>query len=214
MAASVASRNEVRFAEMGLRTIDRDLGSEALMRALGSNGGHLAVLPIRWSRWMRQYRGRPPSMLAAFEAAGSDGGDARPAILDDLAAAADADREEILLGYLVGQLAGVLGWASTDRIETDRPFGDLGVDSLLAVDMRNRLETTFRVPLPATLLFDHPSLEALAAYLASAVLAEVGAPPESAGSAEAPAMVSDDLDDLSEEELARRLADQIERLDA
>lgn len=207
MAASVASRNQVRFAEMGLRPIEPELGTTALLRVIEDDGAQVAVLPIRWARWMTQYRGGVPPLLEAYRSASPEGSGARAAILDDLEAASAKDRPAIILDFLVDQLAKVLGWATTDQIETDRPFGDLGVDSLLAVDMRNRLESIFGLPLPATLLFDHPSLDALAAYLAGELRTEEEA------RAAPPTPVPDDLDALSEAELAQRLADTIDALD-
>ncbi len=212
MAASVASRNEVRFAQVGLRAIEPELGQEVLMRVLGGRRSHVAVLPVRWSRWMRQYTGKSPSILDGFNSADAGSTVVRHAILDELNSAAPGDREELLLRFLVEQLAGVLGWASTEQVETDRPFGDLGVDSLLAVDMRNRLESTFGVPLPATLLFDHPNLQALAHHLTSAITFDTSVTDEGDAGPAADEAV-DDLLELSEEELARRIADQIERLD-
>jgi hypothetical protein len=105
----------------------------------------------------------------------------------------------------------VLGFPAGTRVDPRRGFSDLGVDSLLAVDLRNRLGSALDASLPATLLFDHPNLEALVAHLAQTALARLAAPAPAAH-AEPRADAARELAALPEEELARRLAEEIEAL--
>ncbi|MFG7940504.1 SDR family NAD(P)-dependent oxidoreductase [Streptomyces cacaoi] len=62
-------------------------------------------------------------------------------------------------------VAGVLGLGSPDEVHHDRPFAELGFDSLLAVELRNRLSTALGRRLPSTIVFDHPTPRALAEHL-------------------------------------------------
>ncbi|WP_424214049.1 SDR family NAD(P)-dependent oxidoreductase [Streptomyces sp. BI20] len=97
---------------------------------------------------------------------GADGG--RAGRLRALAAA-DRLRE---LAELVGvQVAAVLGHTDPSTVAVDRAFTELGFDSLTAVELRNRLTAETGLKLPASLVFDHPTVTALAAHLDTALSA-------------------------------------------
>ncbi len=61
----------------------------------------------------------------------------------------------------------MLGHADARAIGAERPFKEMGFDSLTAVELRNRLNTATGLSLPATLIFDHPSPSALADLIRS-----------------------------------------------
>jgi Phosphopantetheine attachment site len=102
-------------------------------------------------------------------------------------------------------------------------LSDLGLDSLMAVELRNLLGTSLgtATPLPATLVFDYPTVAAIAAYLGDDVLALDGDARADAAleadSAPAPAAgallhtLLEQLDDLSDEEIDRHLAERTGR---
>jgi acyl transferase domain-containing protein/thioesterase domain-containing protein len=73
--------------------------------------------------------------------------------------------EEFLGTAVRDQVAAVLGHSSGAVIDADQPFTDMGFDSLGAIELRNRLTAAGGVPLPATLIFDHPTPAEVAAHL-------------------------------------------------
>ncbi|MCL9798302.1 acyl carrier protein, partial [Frankia sp. AgKG'84/4] len=91
---------------------------------------------------------------------------AGPSLTERLAALAPAERDELLLDVVRAEAAVVLGHDSPATVGATRAFRDLGLTSLTAVDLRNRLNVATELTLPATLVFDYPTPAAIAEFLA------------------------------------------------
>jgi acyl carrier protein len=75
----------------------------------------------------------------------------------------------MVLDMVKAEVAAVLGHSGGTAVDADRGLFDIGFDSLTAVELRNRLGAAWDVQLPTTVLFDHPTAGALAAYLRSRI---------------------------------------------
>src|SRR5206468_3281343 len=79
-------------------------------------------------------------------------------------------RESTLVRYVAEEATRVLRLPAGRTLDIRQPFSEMGVDSLMAVELRNRLGTAVGRTLPATLIFSYPTVEKLARYLAGEVL--------------------------------------------
>ncbi|MFE3312937.1 type I polyketide synthase [Embleya sp. NPDC059213] len=111
---------------------------------------------------------RGPVRRTASAAAG--GGRVAERFVHDLLALDTPEQERTLIGLVRSQVAAVLGHDDPEAVDVDSPFKSLGFDSLIAVDLRNRLAALTGRRLPATLVFDYPTSAVLAGYLRTELL--------------------------------------------
>nr|CAQ52624.1 type I polyketide synthase, modules 7-8 [Streptomyces violaceoruber] len=173
-----------RMAQGGVRPLSSDEGL-ALLDA-GARAADAALVPVRLDLAALAAQGRDgtlppllrglvrtPSKRTVRAAAGGTGG-AEGGLAERLAGLAAADAERSLLDLVRTHVAAVLGHASADDVEALRTFKEAGFDSLTAVELRNRLTTATGLRLPATLVFDHPTPQALADHLVARLLEQRG----------------------------------------
>jgi SAM-dependent methyltransferase/aryl carrier-like protein len=133
-----------------------------------------------------------------------------------LAEALPADRVPLAVEFVASQVAAVLRVARADSLDSRQPLMDLGLDSLMAVELRSRLALGLGLSrgLPATLVFEHPTIEAIARLLVTMVTQPGGV--SANGSAEASVTTSSgvaaEIAHLSEEEVAALLMKKLESL--
>lgn len=100
-----------------------------------------------------------------------------PSLLKQQLAATSAERRPALLATNIQiLLAQVMGFSTPDLIDPAEPFGDLGMDSLMAVELSSQLQTRLDYPVSQALIFDYPTVNALAAYLIEQVTPLVSEP--------------------------------------
>ncbi len=193
---------EARLRATGMPAMAPDLAIAALQRALDVADTHVAVADVEWDRLIAAtpsldgaaVLGELPDARRAETAAATTGEQDTP-LAQRLAGLSPQEAEDALAGLVSTEVAAALGYSDTAAVEAGRAFRELGFDSLTAVDLRNRLNAATGLRLPVTLVFDYPTVTALARFL----LAESGAG-ETAATAPAgpvPAAVAVDDDPIA-----------------
>jgi acyl transferase domain-containing protein/SAM-dependent methyltransferase len=130
------------------------------------------------------------------------------------------ERTDLLIDFVRGKVARVLRLDPAEPIERRARLMDLGVDSLMAVELRNSLSTGLGLgsrALPATLIFDYPTIEAIAAYVSRDVLAldkpaEAPTPDRATRPAETSSVSAADLAQLSDEAVEAMLLEKLKAM--
>ncbi|MEO0423866.1 MAG: SDR family NAD(P)-dependent oxidoreductase, partial [Pseudomonadota bacterium] len=166
IGAAARKRAGDRLAQAGIREIDPQDGLQALADALGADSSYVAVLPVDWQCFAKHRLAARPFFEDRLRAAlaGTDREEA--GVLASKLATLDAQaRKAALEEHLRSEISAVLGLATAEQVQPRSRLMDLGMDSLMAVELRARLQHSLGVALQTTLLFDHPTVEALVEYL-------------------------------------------------
>ena len=176
MAAAVSQQDHKRWARHGLGVIPADEGVRLLERLLGGSRAQVGVLPIERRKAAAAFAGpdgtRAPAEGQHVEAGGSHAVAAAGAsgFLAEMRALAPARRRNAALAHVREQVGLVLDLDRGFALSPNQGLRELGMDSLMAVELRNRLQAMLGRSLPATLAFDFPTVEALTTYIVAQVL--------------------------------------------
>ncbi|SDI33657.1 Acyl transferase domain-containing protein [Actinokineospora alba] len=172
MSDTLTDADVARMGRSGIAPLTVDQGLDLFDLALVSSDSLLVA--TNWDNAGLRSRaegGVLPSILTGLvrvprRAAGTGAATGGPAALTaKLATLTEAEGARLLSDMVRGHVAAVLAYAGADAVEVDRPFSELGFDSLTAVELRNRLDAETGLRLPATLAFDHPTVAALCEFL-------------------------------------------------
>ena len=181
-AAEQRERIERQRAALGGRWFTPQQGLRALDRLVRQDMTHSVVMSMDWSVFQEAVEDRPPLVEDLLSATPEEGADS-PALAEDLIPrlrqTPAAEREGLLVSFLQQELQAVLRLRSAPSPTVG--FFDLGMDSLMAVELRNRLNRAFADEYVAsnTVVFDFPSIAVLARHLAEELgeIEDAPAPP-------------------------------------
>jgi acyl carrier protein len=204
MAARLDSGDQNLIQGVGIGTIAPLTGLAVLEQLLNQSSAQVAAIPINWWQFISK-----SAKISAFFANFTHNLTKRveqSEFRTQLAAAKTSDRQKLLIEHLCSQLAQVLGYKLANQ-DLQRGFFELGMDSLTAVELRNRLQNSLDYPLPSSLTFDYPTVTVLADYLGKEVLSIEPSTMEPQASDRS--NLSTALDELSESEIEKLLAQEL-----
>jgi len=205
------------LALLGIRSMPPPRALEVMERLLREDATQVVAIPVDWSKYHEFYpSGTEPALLsdlaneeAAGLSQGADSGEKRSAILD----AAPADRPQLLQSYVTEQVARVLG-LSPSQLDIQQPLTNLGLDSLMAVELKNRISADLGVNVPMVKFLQGFSVAQAATQLLEQLTADADGSTEPRPMARARENESDEdllanIDKLSEEQVNSMLAEML-----
>ncbi len=217
MTAVLSSTDVERTQRRGLHSLTTAQSLKALGELLAQNKPQASVLDIDWKKFARSQQGQevarfytdlvqpvqPVQPKAPTQKHGNR-------LVTQLQETPLKQRRLLLINHIRKQAGLVMGLPATLLNDTRQPLNTMGLDSLMAVELRNALGQSINQSLPATLVFDFPTLDALTDYLLNEILEFSDArSPEAAPAVQTTA--ADDLAALSDDEAEALLLAELMR---
>ncbi|MCH8147569.1 MAG: SDR family NAD(P)-dependent oxidoreductase [Planctomycetes bacterium] len=172
MASTVRDSDNRRWATLGIDVMSPQEGLAALEQLLVSDRVQVGAMSIDWQQFIHTFpAGYEPAFLVDLAAETRSvvkpqtERAERSDILRILAQSPVAERKSLLIAQLQRLAADALGLDPSASLDPHKPLTELGLDSLMILELRNSLCKTFDHSLPSTVVFDYPTIDALSEYL-------------------------------------------------
>jgi acyl transferase domain-containing protein/NADPH:quinone reductase-like Zn-dependent oxidoreductase/NAD(P)-dependent dehydrogenase (short-subunit alcohol dehydrogenase family)/ubiquinone/menaquinone biosynthesis C-methylase UbiE len=208
-----------RLRMKGFHPMEPQQGLRVLEHLLWKDGTQVGVMSVDWRQYVESLPPGRKSMLfsrvtskAAVHQPGEPRVRPRPAaLLEQLSQAPSNRRRPLIEAHIREQAIRVLGLSPSFKLDPNRGLATFGMDSLMTIELKNRLQVSVGKPLSSTIVFDHPTVTALAEYLEQNVLPAPG-PKEAAGKpggTDEEGRTITELNQLSDEEAEAMLAEEL-----
>jgi acyl transferase domain-containing protein/acyl carrier protein len=152
-----AARKQVSFPGIGV--ISPEQGITLLEQLISESTAQVGVVPIDWS----QFPSHTPFFADFSESKIQP--KQQSDILQQLTGKRANERQAFLIAYLQAEIGKVLGLPASQLPHPQQGFFDIGMDSLMSIELRNRLESNLGLNIPATAIFEYPTIRALSQYI-------------------------------------------------
>jgi microcystin synthetase protein McyD len=170
MAKGVGATRKAEWQASGVRPMAAFEALNGLSRVLGSEAARVGIMTVDWTRFRRHPTGAALGRFLELMASSQQSeAERRSTLRLGLERAPRGARRSLLLAHVRSEVEAVLGWDRTERINPRHGFFDLGMDSLQANELRNRLQRSLACALPPTLTFKFPTVAALTEHLADLI---------------------------------------------
>ncbi|UCH96112.1 MAG: KR domain-containing protein, partial [Candidatus Aminicenantes bacterium] len=208
-----------RLAIQGFGSIEPTRRMELLGRLLCQESAQVIAMPINWQQWNKFYSGFGRyALISQLEYAhgGPDSSTSSTEMRHTLLAAEPEKRQQLLEEHFRGQVAEVLGF-QVSKLDILQPLNNMGIDSLMAVELKNRIEIELGIVLPLVKFLQGPSIAQLAAQMLEQLVAATSSPSPSPGPVDTPHQDSAEeseqliakINELSEKEVDMLLRDML-----
>ncbi|BBY90402.1 mycocerosic acid synthase [Mycobacterium gallinarum] len=202
------------YAQRGIELITPAVGKRILDRLVNQQVPSVVAITADWNRARHNgLGGRLPAMFAELEATEASAHEvgSESSILDILAVTAEADRRQVVTEHVQRVVAAVFDCAMTD-IAPDDMLDDIGLDSMMAMDFRVRINSMFSIDLPVLEILQGVSVNSLSERILGELNSIHGEPATTDEPTEP--VVADDLDHLMGELSDAEMRELLAELDA
>ncbi|MEM9923109.1 MAG: type I polyketide synthase [Cyanobacteria bacterium P01_D01_bin.50] len=171
MTARMDNRDQSRMNAKGLELMKPDYAVQALEQLLKQNAAQVGVFSIEWSDWIRQFPSinQPPYLKEIAQEVWQPTSEVEtvkvgPTIFEQIKSSPSEQRQELLIPYLQKQIAKVLE-LDEQQISVNENLIDRGMDSLMVMEVINKIVQDLQLMLYPREFYDRPRIETLANYL-------------------------------------------------
>ncbi len=205
---------QAHLQSQGMGMIAPEQGVEAFAHLLRQELAQASVSPMEWPQFCLQFGERAiPAFLRGLvrQPSSEVPQEERTSLRGELETATPRQRRDRLLRCVQEEVARVIGLRQMPSPQ--QGFFDLGVDSLMTIEVRNRLQTRMEMALASTLLFTHPTIQDLTDFLANQfALPELGDATHGSEKAPLELPMQDEIEQLSPDELELLIGSELEQL--
>ncbi|HWI18785.1 MAG TPA: SDR family NAD(P)-dependent oxidoreductase, partial [Vicinamibacterales bacterium] len=200
-----------RVSAGGLRLMDPDVAVATFGQLLASGDNRVVVADVDWTRLkdLYQVHSRQPLFALVGEQDARAVSSAASALVAELQVMAPEDRMERLSVPIEAAVADVLRLSGGETVERDRGFFDMGVDSLMSVQIKDRIQQLLGREYPASLCFDYPTVSSLVVHLLEDLFPTAAAAPATPAR---PAVDERAIQELSDEQVAALIDEEMKAL--
>lgn len=169
MAADLSKRGQDVWSTMGINAIMPQQGRQMYQTISHFSRPQIVAMPIEWMKFAQTFADEPffENIVAMAKTKTSHQEKQESKLREELEEMPLAQRYDFLRNYVVTKAESILGLSSLD---TTKPLQEMGLDSLMAIELKNTLEMSVGKTLPATMLFNYPTIELIVSYIANDIL--------------------------------------------
>ena len=176
MATSVDESTVSAWADRGVSMIEESLGLSCLESVLIGGEAQSMVLPVDWEKFVLGFpEGSEPAVVRTMAkklrrvSAAAPSSKSSSSLLKELRKMGVDEAPAQLAEHIQESLAGILQLSAPSDLAMDVELAESGIDSLTAVEFVNQVNKDLSLSLPATLLFEHTTIEALSSYITTQI---------------------------------------------
>ena len=217
----VSSETGELFEKLGVKPLARDRAVRALATLAQSDSAQVTVADIDWQTFKPIYESRRPRPLVKeivvepptppMMEASQPAGPSRFTL--ELEAASETDRPKLLRAHITVEVSSILGHDLARLPLKNAGFFEMGMDSLMAMELKRRLEASLGCSLAPTLTFDYPNIDSLVDHILKNVLVLNGAHDTEWLRAQTAEQVLATVEELSDEEALTLLEEKLQMLE-